>query len=163
MSLVAARHFYWLRERLPMELVGYVLQGLTALFTGSTAIASFMMRKRPRWEAFTVSTRPLMQSNPRIFVRIDNVGSGTAYNVRTGSNHKSEYRFRRKLQDKMARVDPGESIELEIEGAPMDPKHPLAPMQFASDTTVEVTWSQPPFWNHRKTHRWLLTDLEVDD
>ncbi|WP_127975601.1 hypothetical protein [Bifidobacterium aemilianum] len=104
-----------------------------------------------------------MQSNPRIFVRIDNVGSGTAYNVRTGSNHKSEYKFRRKLQDKLARVDPGESIELEIEGVPIDPKNPLAPVQFASDTTVEVTWTQPPLWRHRKSHHWLLENLEVDD
>lgn len=146
-----------------MEWISYAFQGLTALFTGSSAVVGFMMRKRPRWAAFEIGSQPLSMQPPKVFVRIDNVGNGTAHNVRTNSNHKSKCKFNYKLKDKKARVEPGESIELEIDGIPIDPKKPLDPIDKHPDTTVEVTWSQPPFWNHRKSHKWLLSDLGKDD
>lgn len=146
-----------------MEWISYAFQGLTALFTGSSAVVGFMMRKRPRWAAFVIGSQPLSMQPPKVFVRIDNVGNGTAHNVRTNSNRKSKYKYNDELKDKKARVEPGESIELEIDGVPIDPKKPLDPIKIHSDTRVEVTWSQPPFWNHRKSRKWLLNDLEVDD
>lgn len=67
-----------------MEWVSYAFQGLTDLFiTGPSAVAGFMIRKRPRWAAFVVGSQPFSMQPSKVFVRINNVGNGTEHNVRT--------------------------------------------------------------------------------